>query len=70
LEGGLFVIPSAGGEPRPVRAEFKRAACPEWLPDGQHIVFYADSGRAAADRDIWVTSLVEDGTPAVRTGLV
>ena len=70
VEGGLFVIPSGGGEPRPVRAEFKRAANPEWLPDGQHILFYADSGRATTpDPDIWVTSVVEDGTPAVRTGL-
>ncbi len=71
LKGGLFVIPSAGGEPRPVRADFKRAGYPEWLPDGQHILFYADTGRAtAADPDLWVTRLVEDGRPAVRTGLV
>jgi hypothetical protein len=73
MEGSLFVIPSAGGEPRPVRAEFKRAGYPEWLPDGQHILFYADSGRAATVdtnwADWWVTSLVENGTPAVRTGL-
>ena len=73
LEGSLFVIPSGGGEPRPVRAEFKRAGYPEWLPDGRHILFYADSGSAATVdtdwADYWVTSLVEDGTPAVRTGL-
>jgi Tol biopolymer transport system component len=70
VEGSLFVIPSGGGEPRQVRAEFKRAAYPEWLPDGQHILFYADSGRETTpDPDIWVTSLLEDGTPAVRTGL-
>jgi serine/threonine protein kinase/Tol biopolymer transport system component len=69
LEGGLFVIPSAGGEPRPVRADFKRAGHPEWLPDGQHILFYADFGREIYDPDIWVTSVAEDGTAAVRTGL-
>ena len=69
LGGSLFVIPSAGGEPRPVRADFKRAGYPEWLPDGQHILFFADAGRETVDQDIWVTSLVEDGTPAVRTGL-
>ena len=71
LAGSLFVVPSAGGEPRPVRAEFKRAGYAEWLPDGQHIIFFADTGRATtADEDWWVTSLVEDGTPAVRTGLM
>jgi eukaryotic-like serine/threonine-protein kinase len=69
LEGGLFVIPSAGGAPRPVSTDFKRAGYPEWLPDGQHILFYADSGRGTPDSDRWVTKVVEDGTPAVRTGL-
>jgi len=69
VEGSLFVIPSAGGEPKQVRPEFKRASKPEWLPDGRHILFIADQGGVSADIDVWVTSLDEDGTPAVRTGL-
>jgi Tol biopolymer transport system component len=69
VEGGLFVIPSDGGQPRPVRASLKRASHPEWLPDGRHILFRADEGGVTAAVDLWVTSLDEDSTPAVRTGL-
>jgi len=68
LEGSLFAIPAAGGQPRPIRADFKRAGYPEWLPDGRHILFYATSGTGRPDFDLWVTKVDEDGTPAVRTG--
>ncbi len=69
VEGGLLVIPSAGGQPRQIGAEFKRASRPEWSPDGRQILFLADQGDATSDVDAWVTSLDEDGAPAVRTGL-
>ncbi|HSW50986.1 MAG TPA: protein kinase, partial [Bryobacteraceae bacterium] len=68
VEGSLFVIPSEGGQPRRIRADFKRAYSPEWSPDGRHILYIADTGGEATDADVWVTSVDDDRTPAARTG--
>jgi Tol biopolymer transport system component len=41
---GLWLIPAAGGAPRPLTNEIGEH--PDWSPDGHYIVFDADSGNS------------------------
>jgi Tol biopolymer transport system component/predicted Ser/Thr protein kinase len=65
----IFVVSSAGGTPRQVRADFLGAAYPIWTPDGKHLLFLGNrDGKLPADESIdwWVTTL--DEQPAIATG--
>lgn len=43
-EGGVWVVPAAGGKPVPVgdRGEFTQDSTPNWAPDGSAIIFSRD----------------------------
>jgi eukaryotic-like serine/threonine-protein kinase len=65
----IFVIPSAGGEPRQIRPDFAAAAQPSWSPDGEHLLFLGNpenGTRPEESIDWWVTPLTPG--PAVKTG--
>jgi Tol biopolymer transport system component len=66
-----FVIPSAGGTPRPIHPEFSVVRALMWSPDGQRLLFQgvaAGEGPLAARLDYW--SAPVEGGSADRTGLV
>ncbi len=65
----LYVIPSAGGQPRQLQPEFSSAYYPAWSPDGKHLLFLGvrDGSIFDAKRfDWWVTPT--EGGAAVGTG--
>jgi len=65
----IFVVPTAGGALRQLRADFMAAMYPEWAPDGQHLLFLGrqdDTQPVEEGIDWWVTPL--DQGPAVATG--
>ncbi len=65
----VFVVPTTGGAPRQVRADFMAVTYPEWAPDGQHLLFLGrrDDTQPVEDGiDWWVTPL--DQGPAIATG--
>ncbi len=55
----IWVVPSAGGEPRRVTKDLGAEQYPEWSPDGERLLYRSVQG---ADVDIWSASL--DGTDA------
>lgn len=65
----IFVVPSGGGQPKQVGAEFATARHPIWMGDGKHLLFL---GRldpkvpAQQTLDWWIAPL--EGGSAVRTG--
>jgi Tol biopolymer transport system component len=61
----MFVVPAAGGTPRPVQAAFTNALLPTWSADGRHLLFVGRRDENS-QLDWWVTS--PDGDAATRTG--
>jgi Tol biopolymer transport system component len=53
----MFLVPSEGGTPRQLLADFLSASCPVWLPDGKHLLFRGR--RRGGPPDWWVVSLDE-----------
>ncbi|MBS3902011.1 MAG: PD40 domain-containing protein [Dethiobacter sp.] len=50
---GIWLISSSGGLPRQLSAG-KEDTMPLWYPDGRHLLFAADSGRASVEyRPVW-----------------
>jgi Tol biopolymer transport system component len=76
----LYIVPSAGGSPRELCADFAAAAFPVWAPDSKHILFMGNRDPnlffeptanllpANMALDWWVTPI--DGGPAVAAGVV
>jgi Tol biopolymer transport system component len=65
----IYVVPSGGGDPKPVRPEFANARDPLWMPGGEHLLFLGRSDPKAPREktlDWWVTP-VDQGS-AVKTG--
>ncbi len=65
----IYVVPAAGGEPRPIAAKFFSAFDPLWSPDGRYLLFVGaeDEKKPVAERyDWWVTPV--NGGPPVATG--
>lgn len=65
--GKVFVVPSAGGQPKDLTPGFEQAGLPVWSPDSTHLLV---CGKERLTReymsDWWVLSL--DGGSPVRTG--
>jgi Tol biopolymer transport system component len=68
--GKIFVVPAAGGTPRPFASEFPSAVTPVWSPDGKYILFEAMlDPDTAIDRKVeWWTAPVAGGK-AAKSGL-
>jgi Tol biopolymer transport system component len=67
----IFVVATAGGAPRQLRADFVGAAYPVWAPDGQHVLFLGNRIEKPVHEesiDWWVTPL--DQGPAIATDAV
>lgn len=65
----IYVVASAGGEPRQLQPNFVAAAYPVWSPDGEHLLFFGnrDNRKPLEETvDWWVTPL--SAGPAVKTG--
>jgi Tol biopolymer transport system component len=67
----IYVVPSAGGEPRRLQSDFAAATDPVWAPDGKHLLFLGNrdeklSREGEESVDWWVMPL--DSGPAVKTG--
>jgi len=75
----MYIVPSAGGQPREVRPEFASAAYPIWTRDGKHLLFLGNHDRSvvveptdaqapeARSVDWWVTPV--EGGSAIPTGV-
>jgi eukaryotic-like serine/threonine-protein kinase len=61
--GQLFIVASAGGEPRRIQPSFPYARYPIWAPDGRHLLFTGTSQDGTKD---WWVSPIGEGK-AVRT---
>lgn len=57
---GLFIIPSAGGEPKPVASHPEVDKWPRWSPDGTHIIFLSNRHGSMA---LWGIA-IEEGNPS------
>ncbi|MFL6388890.1 MAG: protein kinase domain-containing protein [Terriglobales bacterium] len=69
--GKLFVVPTAGSEPRQLAAELPDARIPIWAPDSQHILFQGSSDPDLPpdeDADWWLVNV--DGSHLVRTTIL
>jgi eukaryotic-like serine/threonine-protein kinase len=65
----IYVVPSAGGEPRRLRSDFAGATFPSWSPDGNHLLFLGNRDAKLPFEeaiDWWVMPL--DSGPAIKTG--
>jgi Tol biopolymer transport system component len=65
----IYVVPSAGGQPRRLRSDFAAAAYPIWSPDGTHLLFFGNRDEKLPMEDSidwWMTPL--DSGPAIKTG--
>ncbi len=59
-DAGLYAVPAAGGEPRPLAPATSPAEIrmfPRFLPDGRHYLFGRGFGTPAAERQLCVASL-------------
>ena len=72
--GDLWVVPTAGGEPRRLTFDFRQAGDPAWTPDGRHLLFWSErqGGRtlwrvpvAGGDPEPVTSGAGEDSAPAV-----
>lgn len=50
---GIWVVPSAGGEPRPVSAGSTTEGYPRWSPDGRQLAF---TSSRTGQPSVWITS--------------
>ncbi len=57
----LWLVDTAGGEPRQLTAAQSRDGAPRWSPDGSRVVFTSD--RDGGKRDLWI--IPADGGEAV-----
>lgn len=58
----IYLLPAAGGAPRPFHAEFSSAHSPVWSPDGTRILF---SGHIREDdTDTWWIGMLDGSAPA------
>jgi serine/threonine protein kinase/Tol biopolymer transport system component len=62
----IFILPSTGGTPRQLAADFQFAQAPFWVGDSRHLAFLGGA-RYADSPDLWVTPI--DGGAPVKTGL-
>jgi serine/threonine protein kinase/Tol biopolymer transport system component len=62
----IFVMPSAGGAPHPLRTDFGAADWPVWAGDSGHLAF-TGANPYPGRLDLWVTP-IDGGAPAL-TGL-
>jgi Tol biopolymer transport system component len=66
----LFVVPSAGGQPRQLVAHFQSVGPAMWSPDGRALLvgsFHPTTPPSQPAWDWWAAPL--DGAPPVRTGI-
>jgi serine/threonine protein kinase len=59
----LFVIPSGGGAPHPLRTDFAAASGPIWAGDSRHLAFRGVNSFPVPP-DLWVTA-IDGGTPTL-----
>ncbi len=63
-----FLVPVAGGEPKPLAPEVPWTAYPVFSPDGRHVMFTGAPGsNSPAEADLWVKPM--DGGAAVKAEL-
>jgi len=65
----MYVVGSAGTQPRQLQPNFFSASYPLWSPDGKYLLFLGISAAKAPGPELfdwWVTPL--EGGPAVRSG--
>jgi Tol biopolymer transport system component len=67
----MFIVPAAGGAPRPFQPDFTVAPFPAnlgpiWSPDGRSLLFSGAKTGVKGSLDWWVAPV--DGGPAVATG--
>jgi Tol biopolymer transport system component len=58
--GKVYIVPSTGGTPRQLGADFSSAAYPMWSPDGSRLLFEGArdiSGKLDRDADWWTVSI-------------
>ena len=62
----IFVVPSNGGEPRPIQPGFAIARSPIWFPDGKYLLFVGsrEANVSVADASPWWATPL-DGAPAI-----
>jgi dipeptidyl aminopeptidase/acylaminoacyl peptidase len=58
VEGRIFVVPAAGGDPRPVTAPGANASSPYWSRDGEALYFLSDR---SGSRQVWQLPLTTFG---------
>jgi Tol biopolymer transport system component/DNA-binding SARP family transcriptional activator len=54
----IWLVNASGGEPVPVIEENSLNVCPQWLPDGRHLLFVSDRDGA---RGVYVAEVGPDG---------
>jgi len=64
--GGIMVIPAAGGTPRTICAGRAYVGLPRWSPDGSHLA-YAASPTESDQPVLWTVSVAESAKPAPAT---
>ncbi len=67
IRAGLWIVPTAGGEPTPLIAEEARDGSPRWSPDGRWVAFLSNRagaahGRKKAPMQLWVVPASEGET--------
>jgi Tol biopolymer transport system component/DNA-binding winged helix-turn-helix (wHTH) protein len=65
--GAVYIVASAGGEPKRLGLDLSTAGNPVWSPDGKHLLVYVSpkTGYAWDTADWWLVAL--DGSPSQRT---
>jgi Tol biopolymer transport system component len=66
--GAVYIVASAGSEPKRLGLDASTAGNPVWSPDGKHLLVYVapKTGYAWDTADWWLVAL--DGSPSQRTG--
>jgi Tol biopolymer transport system component/DNA-binding winged helix-turn-helix (wHTH) protein len=66
--GEVYLVPTGGGESRPLASDLFSAASPAWSPDGKHLLVYVSpkTGHDWDTADWWLVSL--DGSASRQTG--